>query len=60
VLTNINSPVHQVGQGVDHTDLQTLLLDLSDVHRPSPKIKEVIKFMKGLSVEESLENFYIV
>jgi hypothetical protein len=32
VLANSNPPVHQVGQGVIHDSLQTLLFDPSDMH----------------------------
>jgi hypothetical protein len=55
VFTNANSLGYKRGQGVHHTDLQTLLFYLGDMHRPSPNIKEVIEFPKRLSVKENLE-----
>jgi hypothetical protein len=59
VFTSINSPVHKLGQQVLRDGLQTLFFDLDDMHRPSPKIKEVMEFLKELSAKQSLEIFQV-
>jgi hypothetical protein len=59
VLANTNSSAHKRGQGVHHTDLQTLFFDLGDMYRPTPKIEDVMEFQKGLSVKENLEIFEV-
>jgi hypothetical protein len=51
VLTNLNSPVNQVEQGVIQDDLKTLLFHLSDMYTLTPKIEEDIRFQRGLSVK---------
>jgi hypothetical protein len=51
VLTNTNSSAHRRGQGVHHTDLQTLLFNLGDMHKPTPKIEDVMEFPNGLCAE---------
>jgi hypothetical protein len=38
-----------------HDDLQTLLFDLDEMHRPSPNIKEVVEFPNELTDKESLK-----
>jgi hypothetical protein len=45
-LTIINSPLLKFGQIVHHTYLQTLLFDLSDMHKPSLNIEEILKRTK--------------
>jgi hypothetical protein len=57
VLANANPSEHQLGQGVHHADLQTLLFDLGDRHRLTLKIEEVMSFPNGLSLKENLECF---
>jgi hypothetical protein len=42
--TNINLPELKVGQGVLHDGLQTMLSDLDDKHRLTPRIEEVTEF----------------
>jgi hypothetical protein len=42
-------PELNFGQGVFHCALQTLLYDLIDMHKLTPKIEEVIAFTKWLS-----------
>jgi hypothetical protein len=49
VFTNANPPVHKLGQGALQDDVQTLFYDMNDMHRPSHKIEEVIKFKKKLN-----------
>jgi hypothetical protein len=44
LFSNANSSVHPVGQGVVQGGLQTLLLQLSDMHRLTLKIEEYIEF----------------
>jgi hypothetical protein len=55
MLTNINPPVNQVGQGVIQDGLQILFFHLSDIHTLTLKIEEVMKFQRGLSVKRFLE-----
>jgi hypothetical protein len=55
VCTSINPPVHKFGQGVLEDGLETLLLDLGDMHRPSLNIEEDMEFPRGLSVKQILE-----
>jgi hypothetical protein len=55
VFTNANSLVHKFGQGVPQDSPQTLFFILYDMHRPTPKIKEVMEFQKGLSIDQSLK-----
>jgi hypothetical protein len=47
VLTNLNPPVNQVGQGVIHDGLKKFLFHLSDMHTLTPKIEEDIRFKEG-------------
>jgi hypothetical protein len=47
VFTSINSPLHKIRQGVLQDGLENMLFDLGDMHRPSLKIKEDVKFQKG-------------
>jgi hypothetical protein len=50
VVTAIETPSElNFGQGVFHCALQTLLYDLIDMHKLTPKIEEVIVFTKWLS-----------
>jgi hypothetical protein len=44
-----NSPELKCGQGVLHGALQTLHYDLIDMHKLTPKIQEVISFIKWLT-----------
>jgi hypothetical protein len=44
VTTNMNPPELKLGQGLLHGGLQTLLSDLVDMHRLTPKIEEVMEF----------------
>jgi hypothetical protein len=44
MLTNINPPVNQVGQGVIQDGLQILFFHLSDIHTLTLKIEEVMEF----------------
>jgi hypothetical protein len=54
VLTNINSPVPKVGQGVIQDGLQTLLFSLNDMHMLTLNIEEVTRYPNGLSIKEIL------
>jgi hypothetical protein len=54
---SINSPLHDIGQGVLQDGLETLLFDLGDMHRPTLNMEEDMGFERGLSVEQILENF---
>jgi hypothetical protein len=45
------------GQGLLHGDLQRLYYDLGDRSTLTPKIKEDIKFLKGLSVKLNSRKF---
>jgi hypothetical protein len=42
VTSNTNLPELKLGQGVLHDGVQTLHSDLTNMHRLSPKIKEVM------------------
>jgi hypothetical protein len=53
--TSINSPVHNLGQGVLQDDLETLFFDLGDMHRLTVKMEEDMEFDKGLSVKQLLK-----
>jgi hypothetical protein len=55
-MTNINSLVLKLGQGVLHDGLQILLFYVVDMHRLNPRIAEVMEFQKRLSVKQNLEN----
>jgi hypothetical protein len=57
VFTNINSPLHKLGQGVLQDGLETSLFDLSDMHRPTLKMEKDMEFERGLSVKLILEFF---
>jgi hypothetical protein len=57
VFMSINSPLHDIGQGVLQDGLETLLFDLGDMHRPTLNMEEDMGFERGLSVEQILENF---
>jgi arginine/lysine/ornithine decarboxylase len=58
VFTNVNSPVHILGQGVFHDDLQTLFYGLDDMHRPTTKIEEAMKLQTRLTNKESLKKLF--
>jgi hypothetical protein len=47
--------MHKLGEGVPHDDPQRLFYALDDLHRPTPKIEEVMNFEKGSSIKQSLE-----
>jgi hypothetical protein len=53
----MNSPLHKIGQGVLQDGLENLLFDLGGMHRPTLKIKEDIKFQRGLSVKLNPRKF---
>jgi hypothetical protein len=55
VTSNINPSELKLGQEVLHDGLQTLLSDLVNMHRLTPKIKYVMEFQRGLSVKRNLE-----
>jgi hypothetical protein len=61
MTTNINLPELKLGQGVLHDGLQTMLSNLDDKYRLTPRIEEVMKFQRGLSVKQNqkkvLENY---
>jgi hypothetical protein len=57
VLTNKNSPLPKLGQGVPQDDLSSSFYDLDDMHILNLKIIEDIKFQRGLSVKQILEIF---
>jgi hypothetical protein len=59
LFSNINSAVHKLGHEVLQNSLQTLLYNMDTMHRPSPNIKEVMEFEKGISVKQSLEIFQV-
>jgi hypothetical protein len=52
-----NAPELHFGQGLLHGDLQRLDYDLGDRYALTPKVKEDIKFYKGLSVKLNSGNF---
>jgi hypothetical protein len=54
VSTNKNPPELKLGKGVFHGDLQTLVSNIVHMDRLAPKIKEVLEFQKGLSVNQKL------
>jgi hypothetical protein len=56
MLANANTPLHQTEQRVFQTEIKVLLLNLVDMHAPSPKIKEYIEFQKVLNVKQFLKN----
>jgi hypothetical protein len=47
--------VIKLEQGVLHDGLKTLPFDMVAMHRVTPKIKEVMKFQRGLSVKRNLK-----
>jgi hypothetical protein len=56
VHASANTPVPNPGPEVHQPDLQTLLFDLSDMHRPPLKMEEYMEFESGwLSVRKILE-----
>jgi hypothetical protein len=55
VFTIANKLVHQPGEGVLQTDLQTILVNLGDMHGPTLRIEEDMEFPRGLSVKKILE-----
>jgi hypothetical protein len=59
VFTNVNSPMYKLGQLLLQGDLKTLLYDMDDMHKPTPKIKDVMEFRQGLSIKESTEIFQV-
>jgi hypothetical protein len=52
-----NTPLYQTEQGVFQTELKVLLFNLVDMHELTLKIKEDMKFQRGLSVKQFLKNF---
>jgi hypothetical protein len=54
VLTNKNSPLVKLGQGVLQDDLSASFYDLDDMHILNLKIVEDIKFQIGSSVKQIL------
>jgi hypothetical protein len=57
VLINANLSSHKHGQGVQHSDLRSLLFDLGDMHRPSPNMEEDMEFAKGIIINQVLKKF---
>jgi hypothetical protein len=55
VLTSANTTLPNPGQEVHQPDLQTLVFDLTDIHRPTLKIEEDMEIENGLSVNQILE-----
>jgi hypothetical protein len=49
--------VHILRQRVLQDVLQNLIFDMDDMHKPYPKIKEVVEFAKGVIVKKVLEFF---
>jgi hypothetical protein len=50
VPTIADTPLYQTGQGVFQTELNIFLFKLIDMHTPSPKVEEDIKFPKVLNI----------
>jgi hypothetical protein len=57
VATITNTPLYQTEQGVFQTELKVLLFTLVDMHELTLKIKEDMKFQRGLSVKQFLKIF---
>jgi hypothetical protein len=57
VFTSINSSLRKIGQSVLEDGLETLHLDLGDIHRPTLKMEGDMEFERGLSVNQILEIF---
>jgi hypothetical protein len=55
VPTIANVPLYQTGHGVFQTKLKVLLFNLVDMHTPSPRMEEDIKFPGVLNVKQILE-----
>jgi hypothetical protein len=53
----MNSSLHNIGRGIIHSVVESLLFIMHDMHRPSQNILEVREFQKGLTVKEFLEYF---
>jgi hypothetical protein len=51
----MNSPLHNIGWGVNHNGLESLLFDMGDMHKLSPNILKIMEFQKGLTIKENLE-----
>jgi hypothetical protein len=55
VFTSINLPLHKIEQGVLQNGLEISLFVLGDMHRPTFKMEEYMKFQIGLSVKQILK-----
>jgi hypothetical protein len=51
----MNSVLHSNGCGVIHSAIESLLVDMCDMHKPSQNILKVTEFQKGLTVKEFLK-----
>jgi hypothetical protein len=51
------TPGIHFGQEIPHGDLKRLDYDLGEIHILTLKIKEDIKFQRGINVNLNLENF---
>jgi hypothetical protein len=60
VSTTAQTPLYQIGQGVFQTELKVLLINLVDMHTPSPKIEEDIEFLKVLNVKQFMEKILVM
>jgi hypothetical protein len=55
VPTITSTPLYQTGKELFQTELKVLCFHPVDMHTPSPKIEEDIKFSKVLNVKQFLE-----